>query len=89
MSAPQTDGPLGIYLNRLKLIALPLLSLVLAGCAASAGGNSTFWQISNTRLSGVYRTLDEEAGVVCWVYSSIDKGGIDCMPISETKLEKQ
>lgn len=40
----------------------------------------------------VDRFIDEEAGVVCWVYyqSSIEKagGGLSCMPISETNLKE-
>lgn len=32
----------------------------------------------------IVRTVDSEAGVVCWVYFAT--GGIACLPLSETKL---
>ncbi len=34
--------------------------------------------------SYVHRYVDEEAGVVCWVYEY----GIDCLPIEQTRLGK-
>ena len=34
------------------------------------------------------RYVDEEAGVVCWVYTAFHGGGISCLPISETKLDR-
>ena len=37
---------------------------------------------------GVTRYVDTKAGVVCWIYSAPYKGGIDCMPIKDTLLEK-
>ena len=33
---------------------------------------------------GTYRFVDEEAGVVCWLYWG---NGISCLPIGETRLE--
>ena len=36
---------------------------------------------------GVYRVIDDYAGVVCYVYSGIgEDSGIDCMPLADTKL---
>lgn len=29
----------------------------------------------------------KEAGVVCWVYTAPIRGGIDCIPIENTKLQ--
>lgn len=37
---------------------------------------------------GLSRFTDEDAGVVCYVYYYSGGGGIDCLPISETKLER-
>lgn len=34
-----------------------------------------------------YRAVDKEARVACWIYSGIDKGGIDCLPLSQTGLD--
>lgn len=43
---------------------------------------------ATTETSGlpsyVHRYVDEEAGVVCWVYMD----GIDCLPIEQTRLEQ-
>jgi len=36
----------------------------------------------------VHRVVDEEAGVACWLYNNTYNGGIDCLPIGETRLEK-
>ena len=35
----------------------------------------------------LYRAIDKEAGVVCWVYAYSERGGIDCMPTSDTRLD--
>jgi hypothetical protein len=37
--------------------------------------------------TSVYRFTDRDAGVVCWIYSAIERGGIDCLPLSDTRLE--
>ena len=36
--------------------------------------------------TGITRYVDEPAGVVCWVFIQEGKGGISCLPISETKM---
>lgn len=40
--------------------------------------------------NGVYRFIDNEAGVVCWIYlnsvDNADRGGISCLPINYTRL---
>lgn len=33
----------------------------------------------------IYRYIDNEANVVCWIYSY--RGGIFCLPLSETTLQ--
>ena len=45
-------------------------------------------KIFSGALNDVYRVEDAEAGVICWVYNGHDKGGIDCLPIEQTRLEK-
>ena len=42
-----------------------------------------FETIANAFYHSIYRVIDKEAGVVCWLYN---KGGMDCMPISDTAL---
>ena len=36
--------------------------------------------------SDITRFIDEEAGVVCWIYTGYNKGGISCLPIKDTAL---
>ena len=68
---------------------LVLVVLLAVSCAPipqeKVGPEWTTLAGSNLTMS-VYRVTDREAGVVCWLYSSIEKGGIDCMPISDTRL---
>jgi len=37
-------------------------------------------------LETMYRVEDAEAGVVCWIYSGFEKGGVSCLPIEQTRL---
>lgn len=64
----------------LALIIL-LISMTLAGCEVS--------HVTETKelASGITRLVDPEAGVVCWVYSGYNVGGISCLPLSETNLK--
>ena len=39
-------------------------------------------------LSGVYRFVDREAEVICWIFISSYKGGISCLPLDETGLDQ-
>lgn len=77
----------------MKCLVIAILLFMLTGCAAPSGDaprdDTGFRQIGGSALSGVYRTVDEQAGVACWVFSSVEKGGIACMPISETKLGRE
>lgn len=71
----------------MKYLAL-LVLLVLVACGASAEAqvlspeDPPFTDIGN----GVARFIDDEAGVVCWMFYS--KGTLSCLPLSETKLDK-
>lgn len=62
-----------------KIILLSLLLVLLISCAPADTSQSTYLH------SGVCRVIDEEAGVVCWLYY---QNGISCLPISETDLER-
>lgn len=68
-----------------KLILIVLTCLLLVGCTPESS-NPAF---AGTKLPydvDIYRYVDGEAGVVCWVFFGIYKGGISCLPISETLL---
>lgn len=65
-----------------KLIFAVILSILLSSCAPS----QTFDGTEVTR--NIFRYVDDEAGVVCWIYGGYQKGGIDCMPIGETALRR-
>jgi protein involved in sex pheromone biosynthesis len=68
------------------LIVLILSVLFLASCAPEKVQQDI--QIRDNVSDVVYRFTDNEANVVCWVYHSSYKGGISCLPISETSLSK-
>lgn len=34
----------------------------------------------------VNRYIDEDAGVVCWVFDGYNKGGISCLPVKDTTI---
>lgn len=40
------------------------------------------------QTDGWSRFVDDEAGVVCWWYKSGYGGGLSCLPLSETNLER-
>jgi hypothetical protein len=42
----------------------------------------------NSMSISIWRFIDKQAGVVCWAYSGIEKGGIDCMPLLDTELDR-
>lgn len=74
---------------RLVLILKITLVMVLivgafATCVPTASNEDTNLSSGTTTL---IREIDEEAGVVCWVYIGYYKGGVDCMPIADTLLD--
>jgi len=67
------------------LIILVLSILFLVSCAPEYQQNVS----EQTNLTdSVSRFIDNEADVVCWIYRAGYKGGISCLPISETSLNK-
>lgn len=78
-----------------KIVILFLvLAVLVAGCTPAA--QATDLEKENLKLivdgglgRGTYRLTDEEAGVVCYVFMGYQRGGISCLPISETNLEVQ
>lgn len=43
-------------------------------------------EVSSSYSGTIERYIDREAGVVCYIIIGSEKGGIDCMPIGDTKL---
>ena len=37
--------------------------------------------------TNVFRIVDTDAGVVCWVVSAYNRSGISCLPLEETLLD--
>jgi len=76
------------------LLLLVVVTILLIGCAPVASmptDDSVSAQeipAGNGGLGGnnVFRYIDEEAGVVCWIYSDGYRGGISCLPLVETNL---
>jgi hypothetical protein len=69
-----------------KYILLPMICLILGGC----GSESRKQEGQPIYQSGrVQRHIDTEAGVACWVYTAAYRGGIDCMPMENTKLDTE
>jgi len=71
-------------MTTIKLIALSALIVLVTACAPAVsepvGDNGVERYIE--------RYVDTEAGVTCWIYSNGYQGGISCLPIEQTKLDK-
>lgn len=62
-----------------KLIIVMLMFLISACSVAvveRTKGTKMPWDVGYT---GVYKHYDESEGVICYVYSTINKGGISCI----------
>ena len=74
-----------------KIIFVILLAcLLLTACSDSyqlklSESASPYTIVNNN----IVRIIDEEAGVVCWIYShsKLREGGISCLPLDETNLQ--
>ena len=77
----------------LVLVAL-IVVLFYRGCKADKENEivvqrtGTTVKIYEGSLTTVSRVEDAKAGVVCWVYSGYERGGIDCLPIEQTRLDR-
>lgn len=73
------------------MMALIVLIVAMLGCAPEmtpAERDATEVKALSLPLTTGYdlrRVIDKEAGVVCYVHF---KGGVSCLPLSETKLEE-
>lgn len=79
--------------NKLSLFWILVIAFIsanaLVSCVSTDGLELKVGErvvVMDDGLRWVYRTVDEDAGVVCWVFSGPSKGGIDCMSLSETEL---
>lgn len=72
-----------------RIILIVGVVLVLGGCGEQVRANGTSENniviISEYGTYELWRVVDKEAGVVCWIRPST---GLDCLPLSETKLDK-
>lgn len=75
--------------NDLFALAVGALALAVTKCAPPAdpatapvvpGINR---KVFDSGFGGVWRDVDHEARVVCWVYASGYKGGIFCLPCAD------
>ena len=65
-----------------KILLLILLLVVLTGCGEMNTQNDDLWGY-------VHRLVDEEAGVVCYFYTTYGGSGISCLPLEQTRLERK
>ena len=42
--------------------------------------------VYNGNVGAVYRVIDRDAKVVCWIFAAYKKGGISCLPLEQTDL---
>lgn len=68
------------------IFILILLVILVSACAPAVTPDKTYFE-ENIR-GNVRRFVDDEANVVCWIYSAGYKGGISCLPLGETSLQK-
>ena len=72
-----------------KLVLLVLvLSVLLVACAPYQLKLQDTVKPYTIVNNNVVRIVDEQAGVVCWIYShqKFREGGISCLPLADTLL---
>jgi hypothetical protein len=66
----------------MKYLMVVIAALLLTACGPSNSSQSSGDDASVAAY--LIRTVDEDAGVVCWRY--INGGGVSCLPLADTKL---
>lgn len=63
-----------------------LFALLLFSCAPTTSSSVTIDKTAPVFVADeVYRVIDEQAGVVCWVFDGFRAGGISCLPYTQVK----
>jgi hypothetical protein len=78
-----------------SLLFIAIVALILCSCCPDERQGYTE-VVPDTTLTfslhwgDVERFVDEEAGVVCWIYTSnrSTKGSISCLSIEQTRLDR-
>ena len=72
-----------------KVIVLAvMIILVLNGCGPVEGEEiKSNCVVLERGTNSLYRCIDEQADVVCYWFLGYEKGGVDCMPLSDTALD--
>jgi len=72
----------------MKRLLCIVMIVLLVGCAQPGIAEGIRAETLTSELGfGVTRIIDEEAGVVCYIYARGYAGGISCLPLSETGLK--
>jgi hypothetical protein len=76
----------------MSLVVTGLVAGMIAACASPVPAQNGQQQTTGKSIQyhllygSVFRTIDDEAGVVCYSLSNDKGAGIDCIPLSETRL---
>ena len=63
------------------------LFFVISGCSSALSDEVPTTNLDSSTAPYIGRYIDDEAGVVCWLWDSGGyKGGLSCLPIADTKL---
>ena len=76
---------------RRQLLVATVLFVALVGCAprGAVPEHAATESLECTRWdTGVARCVDKEAGVVCWYDTQCSRGGMSCLPIEQTNLDR-
>ena len=67
-------------------VLILVVLVVVVGCAPPPGETAAPRPaiLAADSMRNVWRVVDKEAGVVCWISR---KGGVFCLPLSETNLD--
>ena len=70
-------------IDKTRLLVVFVILVLLLGCGPDPDmQDSTLVPIGEGGLcSKMYRIVDEDAGVACWVWRCSYAGGIDCLPL--------
>jgi len=72
----------------MKRLIIFLLALILTACSAPPPKEQLKTESINDIRYNITRYVDDEAGVVCWVYGNYEKGGLSCLPLSQTSIHR-